>query len=62
MRAVIDKPEKEGWLTNLSQLEYEECIIDRSTALKRELNCVRYADGIFHPSVPELNELEILLT
>jgi hypothetical protein len=62
MRAAIDQPENEGWLVNVSQLEYEESTIDRSTSLQRELNCVRAANGTFHPSRPEPIDLEILLT
>ncbi len=62
MKEWSDNPQKEGWLINLSQAEYEERAIDRSTPRKKEMNGYQAPDGIWHPSTPERTELNILAT
>ena len=60
MKEWTDNPQKEGWLVNLSQPEYEERVIDRSTARKKEMNGYLASDGTWHPSTPEQTDLYIL--
>lgn len=62
MREWSENSGEEGWLINLPQFEYEEKTIDRRTPKKREMNSICSADGTLLPSIPELTDLEILLT
>ncbi len=62
LKAWTDNYQKEGWLINLSQAEYEERVIDRNTSRKKEMNCYQSPDGAWYPSTPEQTELYMLMT
>ena len=58
MKAWTDGSEDEGWLSNLSQVEYEASTIDKGTPEKRELNGHTSPDGVSHPGAPVRTALE----
>lgn len=60
MRAWSMDPAKLGWLIDLSQNEYEEQVIDRSSPRTSQAHSIQDAHGTLSPSQPVRTSLSIL--
>lgn len=62
MKEWSENSQNEGWLINLTQAEYEEKAIDRSTPRRKEMNRYQSPDGAWHISAPEHTDLNFLIS